>query len=66
MRTPHTSVRQGKRVRIVLKDGTILIEKFMGHKSGKIILEKHTIPTIAVRAFSIYKNHIIDKLENED
>jgi hypothetical protein len=44
MRTPHSSTNKGKRVKITLRDGTVLIGKFKDKKSGMIILEKfHTL-----------------------
>lgn len=55
MRTPHTSCRKGKRVRVVMKDGTIFIDKFV-EQTGKFnIFEGHKVRTGEIRAFSIYK-----------
>lgn len=60
MRTPHTSVRKGKRVRIVLKDGTIIIDKFK-ERTGKFVIigdETHNNPIRAgdIKSFGIYKH----------
>jgi hypothetical protein len=56
MRTPHTSVKKGKRVFIILRDGTKLVDKFLDHKSGHVILEKHgRIAIDQIRALSINK-----------
>jgi hypothetical protein len=38
MRTPHSSTRKGKRVKITTRDGVIYIGKFQDKKSGVIIL----------------------------
>lgn len=62
MRTPHTSTRKGKRVRIVMKNGVILIGKFK-ERTGKYVLigvSKISGGNLKIRAgdiksFTIYK-----------
>ena len=39
MRTPHSSTNKGKRVKITLRSGTVILGKFNDKKSGTIILE---------------------------
>ncbi|MES2216646.1 MAG: hypothetical protein V4481_05125 [Patescibacteria group bacterium] len=39
MRTPHSSCRKGKRVKVTLRSGNIMFGKFSDKKSGKIILD---------------------------
>lgn len=39
MRTPHSSCRKGKKVKVTMRDGTIVIGKFYDKKSGIIILD---------------------------
>jgi len=56
MRTPHTSAKKGKRVFIILRDGTRIVDKFLDHKSGYVLLEKHgRLPIDTIRSFSINK-----------
>lgn len=59
---PHTSCQRGKRVRLILKDGSQIISKFLQKKGNThIMLESGTYPVTSVRAFSIYKPLIGDK-----
>jgi len=39
MRTPHSSTNKGKRVKITMRNGDVIIGKFKDKKSGKIFLE---------------------------
>lgn len=39
MRTPHSSTNKGKRVKVTLRNGGIVIGRFKDKKSGLIILE---------------------------
>jgi hypothetical protein len=69
MRTPHSSTNKGKRVKITMRDGLVVIGKFYDKKSGTILLngtiqigpstmnepEPMRIHMKDVRAFSIYK-----------
>lgn len=55
MRTPHSSCRKGKRVRIILRNGNQIIDKFKDKKSNRIILDSGEINIADIRAFSIYK-----------
>ena len=41
MRTPHTATHRGKQVKILLRNGEILIDKFVERKSTFIYLEKY-------------------------
>ena len=41
MRTPHTATHRGKHVKILLRSGKILIDRFLERKSTFIYLEKH-------------------------
>ncbi len=56
MRLGHTACRRGKRVRIILRDGTALVDQFM-ERSDKAIYLKNTgkISKKDMRSFSIYK-----------
>ncbi len=37
---PHTSFRKGKRLLIIFKDGTKEVDKFVGNKSGYLLMER--------------------------
>ena len=55
-RLPHTSCQKGKRVRIIFKDGSQIISKFIDKKGHTHIrLESGLYPITSIRAFSIYK-----------
>lgn len=56
MRGPHTSTRRGTRVRIVLKDGRVIVDKFIEKKGRFIQLKNETIRTGDVKSFSIYRH----------
>jgi hypothetical protein len=54
--TLHTSTYKGKKILIILKDGTKIIDRFKDKKSGTIITENHgKIKTSLVKAMTIYK-----------
>lgn len=57
MRTPHTSTYQGKRVLVVMKDGTRFVDKFIGKKSTKVEFDNHLIDRGSIKSFTIYKPH---------
>ncbi len=60
--TLHTSTYKGKRILIILKDGTKLIGKFKDKKSGYIITEEHgRISTDTVKAMTICKQGKIER-----
>lgn len=60
--TLHTSTYKGKKILIVLKDGTKLVGRFKDKKSGAVITEEHgRIPTDQIKAMTICKqtpNHL--------
>ncbi len=57
--TLHTSTYKGKRILIILKDGTKLIGKFKDKKSGYVITEEHgKISTSTIKAMTICKQAI--------
>ena len=57
----HSATNKGKRVRVALTDGTVLIERFVERKAPYIWLsndesgELHKIKLKDVRSFGIYK-----------
>ena len=53
---PHTSTNKGKRVKIVMRDGSSIIDKFIERKKDSIILkESGKIYKKDIKAFIIYK-----------
>lgn len=59
--TLHTSTYKGKRILIILKDGTKIVDKFKDKKSGWIITENHgKFSTNQVKAMTIYKQQGTD------
>lgn len=55
MRTPHTSCKRGKRVKIITRSGERIISKFIEKKGENIVLENGTYTVSEIRSFSIYK-----------
>lgn len=55
MRTPHTAVKKGKRVKVVLKSGETFIDKFMDRKARYVIFENHKVEKGNIKSFSIFK-----------
>ncbi len=54
--TLHTSTYKGKRILIILKDGTKIIDKFKDKKSGFVIVEEYgKISTSLIKAMTICK-----------
>ncbi len=58
MRTPHTSFIKGSKIRIILRDGTQIISKFIQKEGRKRIkLEAGTVNIIDIRSANYYKPH---------
>jgi hypothetical protein len=56
MRSPHTSCPRGKRVRIVMRSGEIIIDKFVDRTSRFIVLEEYgRLASGSVCSFAILK-----------
>lgn len=56
MGKPHMGARKGSPVKVILKDGTRLLDKFLGGTDRFMFLEKAgRLLKSDVRAFSIYK-----------
>ena len=54
--TLHTSTYKGKRILIILNDGTQLMGRFKDKKSGYVITEEHgRIATSSMKAMTICK-----------
>jgi hypothetical protein len=53
--TLHTSTYKGKRILVILKDGTKIVDKFKDKKSGYVYTDSHKIPTKSIKAMTICK-----------
>ena len=55
MGMPHTGCWPGKRVRVVLKSGRVIISRFKERTKTHVILEEGRYHKADIRAFAIYK-----------
>lgn len=56
MKMPHTGAPRGKWVRVKLKDGTVIIDRFHDRTDKYVFLKKHgRIAKSTIQAFSDYK-----------
>lgn len=55
MRTPHLSCRQGKKIKMQLRNGETIIDRFKEKKGRYIIFENHKIPKSNIKNFTIIK-----------
>jgi len=56
MRTPHTATQRGKRVKVKLRDGTIILDRFIDRTKNAIILKDYgKLLKKNIKSFSIYK-----------
>lgn len=53
---PHTHFARGKRIKIVLRDGTIIIDKFVERRERFIITENHRVSTKGLKSVGYFKN----------
>ncbi len=52
----HTATFKGRKVRIILRDGTVIIDRFLNRTRSKmIVLEHRKIHVREIRAFAPYK-----------
>lgn len=57
MKTPHTSCRRGKRVRVKLADGTKFIDKFKEKVGKHVYFDHHEVLMGEIRSFTIVKGN---------
>lgn len=55
MKTPHTSCKKGKTVRVVLRSGVVLIDKFVERTGKFVILKNNRLTGDSISSLSIYK-----------
>lgn len=64
MKTPHTAVYKGKRVKVILRDGEEFIDKFVDRKSRFVIFENHSkVLRGSIKSFAIIKTQPKDYLK---
>ena len=52
----HTSTHKGKRVYVILKDGTSFVDKFLDKKARHIHFENQTIKVKDLRSMTIHRH----------
>lgn len=58
-RSPHTACAKGTRVKIVLRNGSEVIGKFVDRKSKYVVLDCGRYDKNTIRSFAIYKEIIL-------
>ncbi len=57
MRIPHTATHRGKRVKVVLRDGTEIIDRFIDRTDKWVVLKENgRVNKSDIRAFIVIKN----------
>lgn len=54
-RTPHTACRRGKWVRLTLRDGRVVVDKFVERTPKFIVLENHRFTVDQINTFGILR-----------
>ncbi len=58
MKCPHTDFRKGQKIHIIFTNGMAIVDKYIGKKSGVIIMENSgRIPLKKIRSTTIYRNN---------
>ena len=61
-RAPHTRVHKGKKVLVLLRDGTRLVDKFQAHTSTTIVLDAYgAVAKADLRSMSIVRGPQADR-----
>ncbi len=55
MRVPHTATNKGRKVRILLRDGTRLEGRFVGRNDREVRLDTGRVNKREIRAFIVVK-----------
>ncbi len=63
MRTPHTSFKKGKKLLVIKKDGSRVVGRYEGKKSGVMMLEgMPRIPISEIRVATFFKDRAHESL----
>jgi hypothetical protein len=52
---PHTHAPRGKRIRVVLKDGTEFVDKFLERRSKQIVFSERSVAIGLIESFTIWR-----------
>lgn len=55
MKSPHTSATPGKRVRVVLRDGTVIIDKFRERTGQFVVLACRRLRGREIKSMTYYR-----------
>lgn len=55
MKAPHTTFYRGKRVRIVLRNGQVIIDRFVERTGHYVVFENNRLRGRDIRSATIYK-----------
>ena len=58
MKLGHTGCHPGKKVLVILRDGTRIVDKFRDRTKTHVILDNHKIHKGLIRVFSLYNERI--------
>jgi hypothetical protein len=53
LRAPHTSAPKGKRVRVVLRNGEVFVDKFVERTARHVVFETRAVRTRDLKSFTI-------------
>lgn len=57
--TPHTATHRGKKVKVVLTDGTVFIDRFWDRTKKEVqFKERGWITKLKIKSFTIYKGDV--------
>jgi len=52
---PHTHAPRGKRIRVVLKDGSSFVDKFIEHRSKDVVFAGRVVRLELIKSFTIWR-----------
>jgi len=55
MKQAHSSAPRGKKIRVVLKDGTEFVDKFIERRPSTVVFAEHVVRVGDMKSFTIYR-----------
>lgn len=55
VKCPHTSCPRGKRVRVVLRDGTIIDDRFLERTAKFVVFDSHRFRVGEIKSLTIWR-----------
>jgi hypothetical protein len=52
---PHTHAPRGKRIRVVLKDGSVFVDKFIERRAHDVVFAERTVRAGLIKSFTIWR-----------